>query len=309
MCLAMLIGTCFWCDAVLVCQGSLLGGQGLESAYLQHDCFGSATAGKMTHWSLNLLNDCDWNCLAHTWILHDVDVLWGFCSCSCGAHESSFDSISLKSDHICYILCTDISSQGIEIHVHELHHHICCSNLASYVFFYCHKVSWPDLLLDLQESCMFFAYQLVFSSYCVCLWEALFSGVSLNKIWVACRSQATCLIWCTVAFELLNFFASCQTLLAGNLSRSTLPSVTVLDTKFSSCKKNQKCLDVIFHSFRRIFCEVYLCLYSIVPFVDAFISLMKTGQEIKPGSHLIGLQFTKIFKPLPNCVKIQFVFG
>ena len=86
MCLVMLTGTHFWCDVVLVGrQGSLLDGQGLESAYLQHDCFGSATADKMTHQSWNLLNDCDWNCLEHTLILHEVDVLWGFCDCSCGA--------------------------------------------------------------------------------------------------------------------------------------------------------------------------------------------------------------------------------
>ena len=82
MCLVMLAGICFWCDAVLVSrQGSLLDRQGLESAYLQYDCFGSAAAGKMTHQSLNLLNDCDWNCLAHTLVLHEVDWLWGFCSC------------------------------------------------------------------------------------------------------------------------------------------------------------------------------------------------------------------------------------
>ena len=43
----MLTGTCFWCDAVLVSrQGPLLDGQGLESAYLQCDGFGSTTAAK-----------------------------------------------------------------------------------------------------------------------------------------------------------------------------------------------------------------------------------------------------------------------
>ena len=35
-------------------------------------------------------------------------------------------------------------------------------------------------------------------------------------------------------------FLLAGTLLAGNFSRLTLPSVIVLDTKFSSCKKNQK---------------------------------------------------------------------
>ena len=72
----MLASTCFWYDAVLVGrQGSLLDGHGLESAYLQHGCFGFVTAGKMTHQSWNLLNDCDWNCHVHTLDPHEAGVL------------------------------------------------------------------------------------------------------------------------------------------------------------------------------------------------------------------------------------------
>ena len=144
---------------------------GFEYAYLQHYCFGSANAGKMTHQSLNLLNDSDWNCLVHTLVLHEVDVLLGFCSCSCDVVESSFDSINLKSDCICCILCIDTSSHGIGIPVHKWNHHIYYSNLASYVVFYCCKVSWPGLSLDFPESCTVSASQLIFSSCCVCLWE------------------------------------------------------------------------------------------------------------------------------------------
>ena len=142
MCLVVLIGTCFWCDVVLVSrQHLLLDGQGLESVYLQHDCFGSVTANKMTHQSLNPQNDCDWNYHSYTLFLHGVGVLWDFCVCSCDALESSFDSISLKSDCICYTLCIDTSLQDIGIPVHELNHHIYYSNLSSYVYFYCDKVS------------------------------------------------------------------------------------------------------------------------------------------------------------------------
>ena len=138
----MLIGTCFWYDPVLVSrQGSLLDRQGLESAYLQPDCFGSVSADKMTHQSWNLLNDCNWNCHVHASVLHKVDVLWAFCGCSCGALESSFDSINMKSNHICCILCIGTFSQGIGIPVHEWNYHIYYSDLVSYVFFYCHKVS------------------------------------------------------------------------------------------------------------------------------------------------------------------------
>ena len=43
----------------------------------------------------------------------------------------------------------------------------------------------------------------------------------------------------TVAFELSSFLASCCTLLAGNFSKSTLPSLMVLDTNSSSLRKNQ----------------------------------------------------------------------
>ena len=181
MCLIMLTGTYFWYDAVSNGrQGSLLDGWGLESAYFQHDYFGSATAGKMIHQSLNLLNDCDWNCPTYTLDLHEVDVLLGFCGCSCDVLESSFDSIDLKNGHICCILCICTSLQGIRIPVHEWSCHIYYNRQTFYVFFYCCKVSLPGLLLDSQESCMVFAYQLDFSSYCVCLWETLFSGVLSN---------------------------------------------------------------------------------------------------------------------------------
>ena len=56
----------------------------------------------------------------------------------------------------------------------------------------------------------------------------------IKLIWAAFGSPATCLMWHAVAFALSNFFTSCFTLLVGNLSKSTLPSVMVLDTKSSS---------------------------------------------------------------------------
>ena len=43
----------------------------------------------------------------------------------------------------------------------------------------------------------------------------------------------------TIAFELSSFFTSCHTLLAGNFSKSTLPSLMVLDTNSLSRRKNQ----------------------------------------------------------------------
>ena len=61
----------------------------------------------------------------------------------------------------------------------------------------------------------------------------------IRWIWVACISPATCLIYLAVALELSYFFASWYTLLAGNLSRSLLPSFMVLETNSSSLRKNQ----------------------------------------------------------------------
>ena len=61
----------------------------------------------------------------------------------------------------------------------------------------------------------------------------------IRWIWVACISPAICLICLAVAFELSYVFASWCTLLAGNLSRSTLPSFMVLETNSSSHRRNQ----------------------------------------------------------------------
>ena len=62
----------------------------------------------------------------------------------------------------------------------------------------------------------------------------------IRLICAACASPATCLIWHAVALELSILFASCLTLLAGNMSKSTFPSLMVLKTNSSSCRKNQK---------------------------------------------------------------------
>ena len=59
-------------------------------------------------------------------------------------------------------------------------------------------------------------------------------------ICAVCWSPATCFIWHAVVLELSILFASCHTLLAGNLSKSMLPSLMILDTNSSSCRKNQK---------------------------------------------------------------------
>ena len=113
---------------------------------------------------------------------------------------------------------------------------------------------------------------------------------------------------CTVAFELSNFFANCQTLLAGNLSRSTLPSVMVLDMKSSSCKKNLKMSQCHIFAvsggyFVRLTCACTALYHSLM---HSYFLDENWSRDQTPGSHLTGLWFTKISKPLPNCVKIHF---
>ena len=104
--------------------------------------------------------------------------------------------------------------------------------------FLCWLGTWKFLLpwflwfdcLDLRED-FFFFYIPAARSVHWCL---------SRLICVACGSPATCLIWCVVAFELSIHFASCLTLLAGNMSKSTFPSLMVLEKNSSSCRKNQK---------------------------------------------------------------------
>ena len=62
----------------------------------------------------------------------------------------------------------------------------------------------------------------------------------IRLISAALGSLPTCLMCHAVALDASIVFASCLTLLAGNLSRSILLSLMVLDTNASSFKKNQK---------------------------------------------------------------------
>ena len=62
----------------------------------------------------------------------------------------------------------------------------------------------------------------------------------IRLIWTTCRSLTTCLMCLTVALDASIFLASCLALLVGNLSRSILLSLMVLDTNSSSFRRNQK---------------------------------------------------------------------
>ena len=77
-----------------------------------------------------------------------------------------------------------------------------------------------------------------------CFLLALFGGISvlwcLNKFtWVACGSLDIFLMCPAVDLDDSNLLASCLTLLDGNVSRSMLESLIVLDTNSSCLGKNQ----------------------------------------------------------------------
>ena len=84
--------------------------------------------------------------------------------------------------------------------------------------------------------CLGLAWDFLFSYLC---WSSSVLWCCSKLICAAWGSPDTCLICPTMAFELSNFLANWCTLLVGNLSRSTLPSLMVLDTKSSSHRKNQ----------------------------------------------------------------------
>ena len=81
-----------------------------------------------------------------------------------------------------------------------------------------------------------------------------------------------------MTLELLYFLASWHTLLAGNLSKSTLPSFMFFETKSSSCRKNQnislcKILAVSGGYFMRLTCA-YTLLYHSSTLLDPWQKLV-----------------------------------
>ena len=91
---------------------------------------------------------------------------------------------------------------------------------------------WYLYLNDFDFDFLWFLWCLL-GGNSVCWW---FSKCSC----AACGSFDACLMYFAVDLEDSNFFASCLTLLAGNLSKSRFESFIVLKTNSSSLRKNQK---------------------------------------------------------------------
>ena len=104
------------------------------------------------------------------------------------------------------------------------------------------------------------------SSSCASLVIALCTG-ALEGWFAQCVSPAIWLIWHAAALELSILFVSCLTLLSMNLSKSTLPSLMVLDTNSPSHNKKPEYVSMQDLScFWGVSCQVDLCLHYIVPF-------------------------------------------
>ena len=120
------------------------------------------------------------------------------------------------------------------------------STLITSIFLTC--VNLFKLSMSLWYSFILFILLLIFvadlNDFLCFLWDLL-GGNSVHwyiskLICVACGSLDTCLMCLAVDLEDSNFFASYLTLLAGNLSRSILESLIVLDTNSSSLRKKPK---------------------------------------------------------------------
>ena len=82
---------------------------------------------------------------------------------------------------------------------------------------------------------------LIFFGFFDVYWVVILCPGVFNKCTcVACGSFDACLMYFAVDLEDSNFFASCLTLLAGNLSKSKLESFIVLETNSSSLRKKPK---------------------------------------------------------------------
>ena len=59
-----------------------------------------------------------------------------------------------------------------------------------------------------------------------------------------------------------------------------------------------------FYSFRWIFHQIDLGLYTVVPFIHTFGSLVEACQQVKSGMYFIGLRLAELLKPGPDCLQL-----
>ena len=103
--------------------------------------------------------------------------------------------------------------------------------MALFVFLHCNNVACLLLVSCLDLKCFFCFLWHLMGGNSVCWWH-------IRWIWAACGSLTTCFICLAVALELSIFFASCLTLLAGNLFRSILLSLIGFKANYWSLRKN-----------------------------------------------------------------------
>ena len=196
---------------------------------------GSSTVSRMSHMNY-LLPHC---CCMHEWSQPSMDACWISCVCDWLVFAGFSGNKVFCNGQIYGMPCIEIFSLGTGRWAespHLLHLSLFLwANLGSKLFLYWLGGLWSTFLcctcFCLVGVSFFFLY-LPFGNS-VCWWH-------IKLIWATWGSPATCLICLAVALELSIFLASWHTLLVGNLSRSTLPSLIVLETKSSSSGKNQK---------------------------------------------------------------------
>ena len=187
------------------------------------------------HWINNLLSGWIWTCHKHT--QHPL-VTYGPLVSLAWIKLVSSGNRGLWSVHIYDKTCIEISlldtgnlQCDLNLHMsdiypcsctHSWHQSSSCNYVACHLYHSCDQVVWAS-----QRT----------SSSCACLLEGLCTGASSN--WSEPPGgHTTCLLCLAVTFELSIFFASCLTMLAGNLSRSILLSLIVLETNSLSLRKN-----------------------------------------------------------------------
>ena len=134
-------------------------------------------------------------------------------------------------------------------------------------------------------------------------WSRLYKGFPILVLacWEVCAlmshqidlspqgSLAICLMCLVVILELSIFYASCLTLLVGNLSRSMLLSLIVLETNSSSFKKKKDVSVKDLGCFWGVLSQNNLDLYCIVPFINWLVSLPEVCKQVKSRPHFIYL--------------------
>ena len=190
---------------------------------------GSSTVGRMSHLNY-LLPHCYY---VHVWSQPSIDVQWVSCACNWLVFAGISGSKGLCNGKAYAMPCSGISCWALEpFKISRI------STLATPIFVFMSQCRVKALLVLVWWSLLYILMLHLF----LLGWRFLLLVLAIcsGLIWVAWGSPATCLMCLALALELSIFLAGWCTLLAGNLSRSMVPSLIILETNSSSFRKNQQ---------------------------------------------------------------------